>query len=117
MCTFIRWCALLRLCCRRFETDIIHIDAYRAANRKKTISDIIAEVLFEKKEVRFKSHFTARAQFGSNSCSVWLMTAMVGYVHSLPKPSVRNDALISCLVYLIDRINFEMKMLSLKFLF
>ena len=33
-----------------------------------------------------------RVQFDSNSCGVWLIAAMAAYVHSLPKPSVRNDA-------------------------
>ena len=75
------------------KKEIIHIDSLRLANeKKKTISDIIAKVLFEQKEDRFKSYFTARVQFDSNSCGVWFITAMAAYVHSLPKPSVRNDA-------------------------
>ena len=53
---------------------------------------LLQKVLFEQKEVRFKSYFTTRVQFDSNSCGVWLIAAMAAYVHSLPKPSVRNYA-------------------------
>ena len=74
------------------KKEIIHIDSLRPANGKKTILDIIGKVLSEQKKVRFKSYFTARVQFDSNSCGVWLIAAMAAYVHSLPKPSVRNDA-------------------------
>ena len=35
--------------------EIIHIDSLRPANGKNPASDIIAKVLFEQKEVRFKS--------------------------------------------------------------
>ena len=59
---------------------------------KNPVSDIIAKVLFKQKEVRFKLYFTTRVQIDSNSCGVWLIAAMAAYVHSLPKPSVRNDA-------------------------
>ena len=44
------------------------------------------------KEVRCKSYFTTRVQFESNSCDVWLIAAMAAYFHSLPKPTMRNDA-------------------------
>ena len=74
------------------KKEIIHIDSLRAANGKNPISEIIAKVLFEQKEVRLKSYFTTKVQFDSNSCGVWLIAAMGAYVYSLPKPSVRNDA-------------------------
>ena len=74
------------------KKEIIHIDSLRPANGKNPILDIIAKVLFEQNEVRFKSYFTTRVQFHSNSCGVWLIAAMAPYVHSLPKPFVRNDA-------------------------
>ena len=74
------------------KKEIIHIDSLRPENGRNPVSDIIAKVLFEQKEVRFKSYFTARVQFDSNSCGVWFIAAMGAYVHSLPKPSVRNDA-------------------------
>ena len=71
---------------------IIHIDSLRPAIGKNPISDIIAKVLFEQKEVRIKSYFTTRVQLGSNSCGIWLIAAMAAYFHRLSKPSVRNDA-------------------------
>ena len=74
------------------KKEIIHIVSLRPANGKSLVSDIVTKVLFEPKEVRFKSHFTTRLQFDSNSCGVWLIAAMAADVHSLPKPSVRNDA-------------------------
>ena len=74
------------------KKEIMHIDSPRPANGKNTISDIIANVLSKQKEVRFKSYFTTRVQFDSNNCGVWLIAAMAAYVHSLLKPSVRNDA-------------------------
>ena len=74
------------------KKEIIYIDSLRPVNEKNPISDIIAKVLFEQKEVRFKSYFTTRVQFDSKSCGVWLIAAMAPYVQSLPKPSVRNDA-------------------------
>ena len=74
------------------KKEIIHIVSLRPANGKSLVSDIITKVLFEPKEVRFKSHFTTRLQFDSNSCGVWLIAAMAADVHSLPKPSVRSDA-------------------------
>ena len=40
--------------------EIILIDSLRPANSKNPISDIIAKVLFEQKEVRFKSYFMTR---------------------------------------------------------
>ena len=73
------------------KKEIIHIDSIRPANAKNPISDIVAKVIFEQKKVRFKSYFTTRVQFDSNSCGLWLIAAMAPYVHSLPKPSVRND--------------------------
>ena len=73
------------------KKEIIHVDSLRPANAKNPISDIVAKVVFEQKEVRFKSYFTTRVQFDSNSCGVRLIAAMAPYVHSLPKPSVRND--------------------------
>ena len=97
------------------KKEIIHIDSLRPENGRNLVSDIIAKVLFEQKEVRFKSYFTTRAQFDSNSCGVWLIAAMAAYVHSLPKPSVRNDA-FDIAFSLLERKNFEMKMLCLKFL-
>ena len=66
-----------------------HLDQQKG---KKTISDIITKVLFEQNKVRFKSYFTERVQFDSNSCGVWLIAALAAYVHSLPKSSVRNYA-------------------------
>ena len=45
------------------KKEIIHIDSLRPANGKNPVSDIIAEVLFQQKEVRFKSYFTTRVQF------------------------------------------------------
>ena len=67
-------------------------DSLRSAKGKKTISDIITKVLFEQNKVRFKSYFTERVQFDSNSCGVWLIAALAAYVHSLSKSSVRNYA-------------------------
>ena len=67
-------------------------DSLRSAKGKKTISDIITKVLFEQNKVRFKSYFTERVQFDSNSCGVWLIAALAAYVHCLPKSSVRNYA-------------------------
>ena len=82
------------------KKKIMHIDSLRPPNGKKTVSDIIEKVLFEQKEVTFKSYFTARVQFNSNSCGVWLIAAMAAYIHSLPKPSVRNDAFdITCSLF------------------
>ena len=73
------------------KKEVIHIDSLRPANGKNPISDIIAKVLFEQKEVRFNSYFTTRVQFDSKSSGVWLIAAIAAYVHSLPKPSVIND--------------------------
>ena len=42
------------------KKGIILIDSLRSANGKNPISDIIAKVLFEQKEIRFKSYFTTR---------------------------------------------------------
>ena len=74
------------------KKEIIHIDSLRPANGKNPISNIIAKVLFEQKEIRFKLYFTTRVQFDSNSCGVWLIAAMAAYVQSLQKSPVRNDA-------------------------
>ena len=73
------------------KKEVIHIDSLRPANGKNPISDIIAKVLLEQKEVRFNSYFTTRVQFDSKSSGVWLIAAIAAYVHSLPKPSVIND--------------------------
>ena len=85
-------------------------------NGKNPISGIIVNVLFGQKEVRFKSYFMTRVQFDSNSCGAWLIAAMAGYVHSLPNHQWEMMLLTLRLVYLNERKNFEMKMLSLKFL-
>ena len=61
---------------------IIHIDSLRPAIGKNPISDIIAKVLFEQKEVRIKSYFTTRVQLGSNSRGIWLIAAMAAYFHN-----------------------------------
>ena len=75
------------------KKEIIHIDSLRPANGKKNnFGYYWKKVLSEQKKVRFQSYFTARVQFDSNSCGVWLIAAMAAYVHSLPKPSVRSDA-------------------------
>ena len=74
------------------KKEIIHINSFRPENVKNPISDIIVKVLFKQTEGRFKSYFTMRVQFDSNSCSVWLIAAVAAYVHSLLKPSVINDA-------------------------
>ena len=74
------------------KKELIHIDSLRPANGKKTILDITAKVLLLQKEVRCKSYITTRVQFESNSCDVWLIAAMAAYFHSLPKPTMRNDA-------------------------
>ena len=36
--------------------EIIHVDSLRPANGKNPILDIIAKLIFEQKEVRFKSY-------------------------------------------------------------
>ena len=38
------------------KKEIIHVDSLRPANGKNPILDIIAKLIFEQKEVRFKSY-------------------------------------------------------------
>ena len=38
------------------KKEIIHVDSLRPANGKNPILDIIAKLIFEQKQVRFKSY-------------------------------------------------------------
>ena len=78
------------------KRSIVYIDSLLWKTADNPTARKIAKIFFKDQDVTFQSLFSGRRQFDSNSCGMWLVSAIASFLIGIPEITRKSETLDIC---------------------